>query len=437
MREILRRLMIDSLESPLPALTRRDVRLPGVANKAHAIIGMRRSGKTTYLRQIMTERLAAGAPRASLLYLNFEDERLTGLDAGGLDWLLEEFYLLHPEWRGSRQVTFLFDEIQNVDGWERFVRRVMDSERVDFLLSGSSARMLGREVATIMRGRALTPVVYPFSFREALRHAGDEPTKAWRSLPKAARSMLDNRLREYLLYGGFPEAQGLDARDRRALLQSYVDVAVLRDVIERHGVSNPTALRWLQRQLLSQPAGGFSIQKFHDTLHSQGIAVGKNTLHDYLQQLEDAFLLRTLSMHTRSERQRMVNPRKCYPIDPGLYRVYDHSGESQIGRALETAGLLELDRRGCTTAYVRTPEGYEVDFHATVPDGNRFLIQVCADVSEEHTWTREVRALQAAAKRMRGTVPLLVTLDAIPPRRELPPPLQWRCAADWLLDFSF
>ena len=97
-------------------------------------------------------------------------------------------------------------------------------------------------------------------------------------------------------------------RDRASLLRSYVDVAILRDVIERHGVSNPAALRWLQRHLLGNPAGTFSVQKFFDALKSQGLPVGKNTLHDYLAHLEDAFLVRTVSLHTASERQRVVNP---------------------------------------------------------------------------------------------------------------------------------
>jgi hypothetical protein len=334
-------------------------------------------------------------------------------------------------------VTFFLDEIQNVNRWEKFVRRIMDTEQIEVFLSGSSARLLSREVATSMRGRALATVVYPFSYRETLRHAGVEPVKEWEALPKAKRSELDNRLRNYIETGGFPEAQNLETRDRHQLLRNYVDVAVLRDVIERHEVSNPTSLRWLQRQLLSQPAGSFSIQKHYDTLRSQGIAIAKNTLHDYLQQLEDAFLIRLLSMNTTSERQRMVNPRKAYPIDTGLIRIYDRSGESQVGHGLETAVLLELERRGNSTSYVRTTEGYEVDFYSESPDGKHQLIQVCADLSNATTWDREVRALVAAAKQYPKSNPLLITLDSTPPRQDLPSPLRWKCAADWLLDYSF
>ena len=113
-------------------------------------------------------------------------------------------------------------------------------------------------------------------------------------------------------------------------------------MIERHAVSNPLALRWMQRHLLANPAALFSVQKYYDALKSQGIPVGKDTLHAYLGYLEDAFLIRTVSMHTASERQRMVNPRKAYPVDPGLIPLYERTGRSNLGHALETAVFLGL-----------------------------------------------------------------------------------------------
>jgi predicted AAA+ superfamily ATPase len=187
-----------------------------------------------------------------------------------------------------------------------------------------------------MRGRAMEVPIFPFSFRESLRHSGVEPDSSWNHLAKAIRSDLDHRLRNYLSTGGFPEAQGIPQRDRLQLLQTYVDVAVLRDVIERYGISNPVALRWLQRHLLANPAAPFSIQKFYDVLRSQGIPVSRDTLHAFLAYLEDCFLIRTISIHTASERQRMVNLRKAYPFDPGLIPIYERMGRSNLGHALET-----------------------------------------------------------------------------------------------------
>ena len=214
MRDILPQKIADALVTPLPSMTRRDVRLPKVHGKALAVIGMRRSGKTTFLWQCLADRLTEGAPRESLLYFSFEDERLAGMKAGELSWIVEEFFRLQPGLRDARKATFFFDEIQTVPGWEGFARRLLDTEKVEMFLSGSSARLLSREVATSMRGRAMEVMIHPFSFREALRHTGAEPDAAWERLPKAVRSDLDRRLSLYLAQGGFPEAVEVAERDR-------------------------------------------------------------------------------------------------------------------------------------------------------------------------------------------------------------------------------
>lgn len=431
-RDVLRQKIVDGLDASPPRLTRRDVHLPRIPGKAVAVIGMRRAGKTSFLWQELAERQAAGVPREGLLYLSFEDERLAGMTAGDLDIVVEEYYRLQPGWRDRQRVTFFFDEIQVIPGWETFARRLLDSEQVDLFLAGSSARLLSREVATSMRGRAVEAVVYPFSFREALRHQGREPEKPPQRLTKAERSHLEKALLDYLQAGGFPEAQGLAARDRHELLRGYVDVVLLRDVIERHAVSHPVALRWMVRQLLGNPAGAFSVNKFYGDLKSQGIAIAKDTLHSYLAHLEDTFLLRALSIATDSERRRMVNPRKAYPIDPGLIPVFDRSGKANLGHALETCVLLELDRRGAEVSYVHTPDGREVDFLARYPSGSEELIQVCASLDDPVTREREIRALVEAAPCHPGAACSLIALD-IPTALKIPSGIVLHRATDWLL----
>lgn len=219
MRNLIRRKIVDSLALPIPLFTRRDVRLPGVRGKAVAVIGMRRTGKTTFLWQVLADRLAQGAAREGLLTFSFEDERLAGMTAADLNLIVEEYYRLYPEWRDQRQVVFFLDEIQNVPGWEAFARRLLDMEQIELFLTGSSARMLSREVATSMRGRAMETLVHPFSFREYLRHFNREPQEAPERLPKAALSSLEKDLREYLAGGGFPEALDAGLRDRHELLR--------------------------------------------------------------------------------------------------------------------------------------------------------------------------------------------------------------------------
>lgn len=367
------------------------------------------------------------------MFVSLEDERLAGMSVADLSWLLDEHARQFPELREAGAMTVYLDEVQTVAGWEGLVRRLMDAGGVELFVSGSSARLVSREVATSLRGRAMEVLVLPFSFREALRHAGAEPAKPWEKLPPADRAALDQRLRRYLAEGGFPEAQGVDPRDRAALLNGYVDIVVLRDVIERHAVTNPLALRWLERKLLANPGGAFSVKKHYDALRSQGVSVGKDTLHDYLSHLEDAFLVRTVAMHSASERQRMVNPRKAYPVDPGLIALFERSGRTHHGRALEAAVMLELERRGFEVSYVRTPEGWETDFLAQRAGDRPHLVQVCLESEDEATWTREVRGLEAAAEAHPEARPFLITLDAVPPTRELPPGLTWAPAARWLL----
>ena len=432
MREIVKQKIVDGQAMPVPDFTRRDVHIPAVKNKAIAIVGMRRTGKTTLLWQILSDRVSKGANRNGIMYFGFEDERLAGMTVSDLDLIVSEFYLLHPEYRDRRRATFLFDEIQVVPGWATFARRLLDSEQVDLFLTGSSARLLSREVATNMRGRAMEALIYPFSFREYLRHTGQESKTNPDRMPKGERSRLESSLASYLKDGGFPEAQGLDPRDRFELLKGYVDLVLLRDVIERHAVSHPVALRWMACQLLANAAGGFSVNKFHNDLKSQGIGVAKDTLHAYLGYLEDAFLFRTVSLSTGSERRRMVNPRKAYPIDPALIPVFERTGRANLGHTLETVILLELDRRGLETGYVLTPNGLEVDFLARNHDGKQELIQVCVDMGDPVVLKRETTALQEAGKLYPHAARTIITMapEKISP---IPHGIIVRSAADWLL----
>ena len=377
--------------------TPRDARLPEIENKVHTVLGMRRVGKTTFLRQVQhAQQQALGAERA--VYVSFDDDRLADLPLSQLDMLLEEYYRTFPQFRGRDRVWWFFDEIQVVPGWERFIRRVMDTERVKIVVSGSSARLLSREVHTSLRGRGFETILRPFRFREFLRHRGEEPDKPIARLHAAERSQIEKRLREYLEEGGFPEAQGLESRLRIQLLQSYVDTLLLRDVVERYQVSQISALRWIARACLRNPAAMISAHAMYRDLKSQGHAISKDTVHALLGYLEDAFLLAFVPLATESERRRNANPRKVYPSDPGLIRAFDISNRRNLGHALETAVLNDLLARGAEVSYVKTDEGFEVDFFARIPGEPERLIQVCADLSQPRALERELRALNLAER---------------------------------------
>ena len=314
------------------------------------------------------------------------------------------------------------------------MRRVIDTEKVSFVVSGSSARMLSREVHTSLRGRGMETVIHPFSFREFLRHRDEEPPKPARQWTAAERSLVEKRFREFLSEGGFPEAQGLAAALRIELLQGYVDTVLFRDVVERYGVSQVTALRWLVRHCLRNPAGSFSVHRLTQDLKSQGHAVARDAVHAMLGHLVDAFLLSEVPLATDSERKRNSNPRKIYTADPGLIHAFDASGRANVGHALETVVRNELERRRAEGAYVKTADGFEVDFLARYSAGGEELIQVSADVSSVEVRTRELRALVAAAGEHPRAAPRILVLDrdarveGAPPRIEILPAYEWLLA---------
>ena len=434
LKQVLSEKLADSLTAPLPDSTPRrvfgEVHLPG---KATAVVGVRRAGKTTFLHQVRGERMARGTARVQLPYINFEDERLVDLTAGHLGYLVEEYSRRFSEAGERTPVVWGFDEIQVVPGWERFVRRLLSEGHNEVLVTGSSAALLSREIATSLRGRAWEVLMHPFSFEEALRHRGQAIPQHPAFLGARERARMERALLDWLRVGGFPEAQGLADASRHQLLRDYVDVAMLRDVVERHRVSNVTGLRWLVRHLLGNAGGLFSVEKFYAALKSQGIAIAKDTVHQLLGYLEDCFLVRMVWMESASERQRMVNPRKAYPVDPGLIPVFDLSGRANTGHALETAVLIELERRRLAVTYVRTPGGFEVDFLARGASGEADLIQVCADASDPATGERELRALAEAGNRYQQARKHLLTLtrDGAPARAPTDVAVQPAC--EWLL----
>ncbi len=387
----------------LPALTPRRVKLPWLPRKIDAIVGMRRSGKTWLMFQRMRELVDAGTQREDVLYVNFEDERLGEITAAHLSKIVEAHYRRNPAAR-ARPGALFFDEIQLVEGWERFVRRLVDSETAHVCVTGSSAKMLSREIATSLRGRSLTTELFPFCLVEVLEHRG---VRAEPRPPAQLRSVIEHAASEYLRRGGFPEVQMLDEPTRVRVLQSYLDVAILRDLIERHAIANPVALRRFVRQLMNAPAGLFSVHKLHDDLKSQGLTVSKDSLHAWLEHVQDAFVFFAIPIHTHSERARQVNPRKVYAVDPGLVTACARRGSADTGQLLETAVFVELRRATAELSYVRTGSGYEVDF-VTPSD----LVQACASLDDPATRERELRALREAMATLGRKEATIVTLTS-------------------------
>lgn len=409
METLLAQLIADFHERAVPSVTKRHIALPWLPGKIDTVIGMRRAGKTCFTYQVIADLLAKGASRESILYMNFEDERLLPMKAADLRGIPDTYYRRYPRLR-DEQCVFFFDEIQNIDGWEQFCRRLLDTENIHLCITGSSAKLLSREIASSLRGRSISTEIFPFSFIEALEHAGISVDSEGRPGAKK-KALLENRLNAYLLEGGFPEVQGLSQDHRLRVLQEYLDVVILRDLVERHQISSTVPVRYMVRHLLNSPAAPFSVNKFYNDLKSQGIPCGKNALHEYLEHLSDAYLFFQVSLHTRSERARMVNPRKVYAIDTGLVLACSRNVGRDVGRLLENLVFLELRRRNPTIEYYKTSGGYEVDFFVTDHTGEKSLLQVSADMANSTTRTREVRALVEAMKECGITHASVITMN--------------------------
>lgn len=399
------------LEVPEPVPREMRFRFPA-PKKCVTIIGPRRTGKTYFLYQRLRE-LRSGDKGPPTLFLNLEDDRLAPSDATTLDAIWRAFRESSPRVEGQVVHVFL-DEVQAIDGWERFVRRIIDTEGVRVYITGSSSRLLSTEVATVMRGRSLTFTLLPFSFREALRARGLDPGSAPSYDQRAA---VLGELREYMTYGGFPEVVLMeDGPSRMNTLREYVELMLMRDVVERHGLRNIALMRRLLSDLLTSIGGEFSVHKYRNHLASLGIRVSKNTLYEYFGYLEDAFIIHPLRAYNRSRREHIRSLPKVYPIDPGLSLQAGGRSSQDLGRRMECVTALELLRtsledRLTEVLYWRDPFGKEVDFVVRRDTDVVQLIQCCYDVAAFGVKERELGALLKASDELGCDDLLVLTWD--------------------------
>lgn len=375
----------------------RQVSFSDVSDKVKVAIGMRRTGKT-YLMFQTIQKVLENTPITRILYINFEDDRLIPMTQQKLGQLIDSFYTLYPE--NHDQVCYLFfDEIQNVEDWQVVIRRYLDTKMVKIYLTGSSAKLLSKEIATSLRGRSIATEVWPFSFDEFLM----AKNKSHLNNQSLGRRSLDN-LKEYLsLYlnqGGFPEITFLNRPDSVRILQDYVSVVILRDIIERHKITNISLVQYIINTLLKNVGCNFSGNKFFNDLKSQGFSVSKTTIYDYLEYIEDTYLAFTIPIYAESLRKVQTNPKKIYAIDNGLIKAYTMSFSQNLGRHFENLIYLDLRRYGHEVYYYLTATRKEVDFFARNLYGQWSLYQVCWNIDDAKTMEREMAALNEAEKEL-------------------------------------
>jgi len=393
MRERIRTILIEFRERDLPTPTPRAIHPPQHhpdVRKAWVLMGMRRSGKTWAAYQEIRRRQSLGLAKETNLYLNFEDDRLSGFEIDDFQSILDVYFELYPQYAHSKDLFFCFDEVHVVRGWEKFIRRLIDTEAMQICVTGSSAGMLSKELGTTLGGRAWPQEVFPYSFVEFLGLKGIEPSAAMGS---KAEAQIRHFANEYLLYGGFPEAAASPKELHTALIQGYMDAVVLRDIVKRHAISNVDVMQKFLILILRQLAAPLSVTKVYNTLKSQGIPIGKNTLFEYLQYFEDSYAVLSVPFFSLSEKVRQVNPKKVYAVDSGVITAYSVKRNFEKSSRLENSVFMHLRRSYSNICYYKSEQKKEVDFVVTTPLGDLMLFQACVEMGDQQTRARELTAL--------------------------------------------
>lgn len=409
-RKSIRRILLEFLERQLPDPYQRDFTFPILhpdVRKAWVLMGMRRSGKTWLAFQHMQLRMRQGFNKETNLYINFEDDRLLGIQIEHLQGILDAYFELYPNHIQNPNLFFCFDEIHVVPGWEKFIRRLIDTEKMQICVTGSSAEMLSRELGTTLGGRAWQQEVFPFSFAEFLQFKKVSQSQSYQSI-----AQIKHFAQSYLLYGGFPEAILQPTELHTPLIQGYMDAVVLRDIIKRYSIRNADVVQKFLIRILRSIAAPLSIVKMHHSLKSMGISIGKNSLYEYLQYLEDAYAILAVPFFSFSEKARQVNPKKIYVVDTGIITAYSVKNSFEHAARLENAVFMHLRRSYKNICYYKTKkQKKEIDFVVTTPKDEILLFQSCLDMDDEATRQRETSALFEGCQELDLKEGFIITQD--------------------------
>ena len=399
----------------------RELNIPLNTDFIISVIGPRRAGKTYYLLWLKNR-----LPNA--LYLNFEDTRLAGLK----DQDLREIIRIYAEEFGALPQYLLLDEVQNLHNWHAILRELHDFKKYKIVVTGSSSKVLSKEIATQLRGRTLSYWLLPFSFTEFLRAQGVSP-----QLPKTGdeSAILLNYLSEYMEFGGFPEVVFAPKDLKPKILSEYTELILFKDFVERHNIGNLSVARFIFLELLNMNAKETSVRRIYNKLKSMQVSVSKDTVYNYIDKLEDTALFFWLKRYANKPHLRGVWPKKVYVVDTGLVKVV--KSQPDLGKLLESLVFLHLFRSRNTAPLIEfyylsgsilkpfkgeTPQGSsllgnngrialkEVDFVIKEAERITELIQV-SYVSYEHELNeRELKALYKAYRVFKPHNPKLTLI---------------------------
>ncbi len=353
------------------------------SSKITAIVGVRRCGKSTLLKQLKNR-------YPGYYYLNFEDERLLDFQVEDFNNLLEIFFTLY-----DHHSVFFFDEIQNIVGWEKFVSRLYgDGYKV--FVTGSSAKLLSSELSTSLTGRHQKIELYPFSWLEYLQYHDFQNKKIYTTKEKSQINKLFDR---YLLLGGFPEV--VQSRDSDELKQLYQDI-LIKDIIVRYQIKDVQSFRELSLYILSNPSTLISYNNLAKILKFQSVSTVKN----YFEFLESSYLYFLISKYDYSVKKQIINNKKIYSIDTGLINAVSFSFSKNIGRLLENITFLELKRRNKEIYY--HSDKHECDFVIKEKNTITAAIQVTQKIDGKNE-SREINGLLDAMNTYKLKTGLILT----------------------------
>lgn len=390
-RDILKQIIIDQKEMYLdnPMISRNyDLE----ENVNYCFVGIRRTGKSYMMYQQIHNLMNDGISSSQIVYVNFEDERLLEIGVDDLNTILE----IGIEFSGSKGKPYLFlDEIQNVDGWEKFVRRVADMKyRIN--ITGSNSKMLSKEIASTLGGRFMIVNVFPYSFKEYLS-ANHIKNIILDQLGTKKRADIVSQYEQYVMYGAFPEL--VDIKNKRPFLNNIYQTVYLQDIITRNKITNDFAVRLILKKIAESVTKVLSFNRLTNIVKSAGISIGKQTVINYVGHMLDSYLIFSLQNYAGKK-----TPPKYYFIDPGLLGLM--LLDCKIAQ-LENLVAVELVRRyGLDNVYF-FENNIEVDFY--VPSEN-LAIQVSMQVLDDvDTLERETRAFVKLNDFIPNTKCLLIT----------------------------
>lgn len=367
----------------------------------YVLVGLRRSGKSYLLYYDIQEHINSGEKsKEDILYINFEDERLSFESASELGEILDAYYELYPQ----RTPLIYLDEIQIVSGWEKFARRLADS-KYRVMITGSNAKMLSQEIASSLGGRFIPKEISPFSFKEYSRYKGVELRNNW-LYDSSVCATVANCFDEYFCNGGIAEAFPLS--DKREYLNSLYQKILVGDIVERNGIRNPRVFRLLVRKLADSVMQPSSISRLHHIVCSSGDKISLGVLKDYLGYMEEAYLFFSIP-NLASPITEQTTIQKRYMSDNGLLNLFLLNGQTKL---LENIVAIELNRRYRNTQEETLLYYYnkniEIDF--CIPS-EKLAIQVSYSLTDSNTYEREVGALDIFLKKNPDYSAMIVTRD--------------------------